>query len=320
MKGYIAAPPPPIFERLSALSDATRSRLLLLLERQELTVGELCSVLQLPQSTVSRHLKILDTEGWVAARAEGTSRRYRMAAEGLEEPAGELWRLVRGEVAASSAARSDAERLAGVLRQRRTRSQAFFSSAAGDWAVLRRELFGVAADLHPLLGLLDAEWTVGDLGCGTGTTAAALAPFVRRVVAVDDSPAMLHAAQARLDGFANVEIVPGDLARLPLPDASLDAAVLSLVLHHVAEPDAVLAEVRRTLRPGGRVLVVDMAPHEREEFRQEMGHLWLGFAAERLAAWLAAGWTGFHHRILPADPQARGPLLFAASARRADHP
>ena len=315
MNGSTAVPS-PIFERLSALADATRSRLLLLLERHELTVGELCSVLQLPQSTVSRHLKTLDTDGWVAARAEGTSRRYRMVADRLDAPARKLWQLVREEVVAGTAARHDAERLRSVLRERRVRSQAFFSSTAGEWDALRRDLFGAAADLHPLLGLLDDRWTVGDLGCGTGHTAAALAPFVRRVVAVDDSPAMLAAARARLEGMANVELVPGELAALPLPDAELDAGVLSLVLHHVAEPDGVLAEVRRTLRPGARVLIVDMTPHEREDYRQEMGHLWLGFAEEQVGGWLREGWSGFRYQVLPADPSAKGPTLFAASARR----
>jgi ubiquinone/menaquinone biosynthesis C-methylase UbiE len=307
---------PPIFERMSALADATRSRLLLLLERHELTVGELCAVLQLPQSTVSRHLKTLADEGWVASRAEGTSRRYRMVADRLEPSARRLWTLVREQVSALGAAEQDAARLPGVLAQRTTKSQEFFSTAAGQWDRLREELFGRRADLLGLLALLDARWTVGDLGCGTGQLSDSLAPFVQRVVAVDSSAAMLAAARKRLGERANVEVRAGELEALPVDDCELDAALLFLVLHYVAEPAAALVEARRALKPGGSLVVVDMMPHDRDDYRQAMGHVWLGFGAERLEAWMAdAGFTGFRYVPLPPDPGAKGPSLFAASAR-----
>jgi ubiquinone/menaquinone biosynthesis C-methylase UbiE len=308
---------PPIFDRLSALADATRSRLLLLLERHELTVGELCQVLQLPQSTVSRHLKVLGDEGWAAARAEGTSRRYRMPAERMDGGQRGLWAMVRAEVAAMPQAAHDAGRLRSVLAERTTRSREFFSAAAGEWDRMRAELFGRRADLLALLGLLDDRWTVGDLGCGTGQVAESLAPFVARVVAVDASPQMLDAARARLAGAANVELRPGALEALPLEDGVLDAAIVFLVLHYVAEPAAALAEAARTLRPGGRLLVVDMAPHDREEYRHAMGHLWQGFEEEQMREWTSkAGLTGFRSVSLPPDPSAKGPALFAATARK----
>lgn len=309
---------PAIFDRLSALADPTRSRLLLVLERHELTVGEACAVLQLPQSTVSRHLKALGDEGWVASRAEGTSRRYRMAADRLDGTARGLWRLVREPAAALPAAAHDAERLRAVLAGRTTQSRRFFSTAAGQWDRLRGELFGHRADLLGLLGLLDETWTVGDLGCGTGQMAASLAPFVGRVVAVDSSAAMLAAARTRLGGLANVEVREGELERLPLADGELDAAVAFLVLHYVAEPGDALAEAARALRPGGRLLVVDMAPHDRDDYRATMGHVWPGFGADALAAWTAAaGLDRFRYVPLPADPAAKGPTLFAAAARKA---
>src|SRR5688572_26000223 len=149
-----------VFDHMATLSDPLRCRLLLVLERHELTVGEMCAVLQLPQSTVSRHLKTLADEGWLASRAEGTSRRYRMVAERLEPSARRLWTLVREQVAAFPAAEQDAQRLRSVLAQRSTRSQEFFSTAAGQWDRLREELFGRRADLLGLLGLLDAAWCV----------------------------------------------------------------------------------------------------------------------------------------------------------------
>jgi ubiquinone/menaquinone biosynthesis C-methylase UbiE len=308
---------PRIFDRMSALADATRSRLLLLLEEHELAVGELCVVLQLPQSTVSRHLKVLGDEGWLVSRAEGPSRLYRMAAAQLDETARRLWALVRGEVGATAAALHDAERLRSVLAQRRSTSKAFFSTAAGEWDRLREELFGRRADLLALLALLEPDWTVADLGCGTGSVSEAMAPFVGRIVAVDDSDAMLDAARARLAGQANVELRPGALEALPLEDGSVDAAIVFLVLHHVVEPARALGEAARVLRPNGRLLIADMTPHDRIEFRHEMGHVWQGFSADELAGWIEeAGLGDFRYVRLPPDPAAKGPGLFSARARK----
>src|SRR5690606_18961602 len=114
--------------------------------------------------------------------------------------------------------------------------------------------------------------------CGTGPVSAALAPFVARVIAVDNSTAMLAAARRRLAGAGNVELRRGDLEALPIEDADLDAATLTLVLPYLPEPERALAEVARVLRPGGRVLVTDVLPHDREQYRQQLGHQWLGFS------------------------------------------
>ncbi|MEP6732293.1 MAG: metalloregulator ArsR/SmtB family transcription factor [bacterium] len=307
----------PIFDRLTALSDPTRSRLLLLLDRHELTVSELCSALQLPQSTVSRHLKTLADEDWVTVRAEGTSRRYTMPGSALDPGARRLWHLVRDQVSSTSSARHDLIRAERIVHERRTTSQSFFSTRAGQWDKLRAELYGSSADLTPLGALLDPSWAVGDLGCGTGQTTAALAPFVDKVISVDESSAMLAAARKRLDARDNVELRSGSLEDLPIEDALLDAAVLSLVLHFVVDPSRVLAEAARVLRPGGRLLIVDMLPHEREEYRSTMGHLWLGFSEQQLASWLAdAGFENVRVVPLAPDPQAKGPSLFTARAVR----
>jgi ubiquinone/menaquinone biosynthesis C-methylase UbiE/DNA-binding transcriptional ArsR family regulator len=307
----------PIFDRLTALADPTRSRLLLLLDRHELTVGELCSALQLPQSTVSRHLKTLADEGWVTARAEGTSRRYAMPGASLDSGARRLWQLVREQVGSTPSARQDLGRAERVLHERRTTSQAFFSTKAGQWDRVRADLYGGGADLLPLAALLDPRWVVGDLGCGTGQTTAALAPYVSHVVAIDESSAMLAAARKRLGALENVELRSGRLEDLPVDAGLLDAAVLSLVLHFVVDPATVLAEVARILKPGGCLLIVDMLPHEREEYRAAMGHLWLGFDEAQLTGWLEdAGFTGTRIVPLPPDPQAKGPSLFTARATK----
>jgi ArsR family transcriptional regulator len=140
---------------------------------------------------------------------------------------------------------------------------------------------------------------------------------VRRVVAVDASAEMLAAARRRLAGVETVELRRGDLEQLPVDDDELDVAVLFLVLHYIVEPARALAEAARALRPGGRLLVVDMMPHDREEYRQQMGHVWLGFAEAQLADLLReAGLEAVRYRPLPADAEAKGPVLFAASAIR----
>ncbi len=302
-----------IFSSLSAVADPTRSRLLLLLDRHELTVSELCMAMQLPQSTVSRHLKVLADEGWLAVRADGASRYYRLLPV-LDESARQLWEAVRPQVATAVESAEDALRAQEVLASRRTRSQEFFASAAGQWDSVRRELFGAHVELGALVDLLDPTWVVGDLGCGTGQLTATLAPVVGRVIAVDESREMLDAARRRLADAGNVDVRAGSLEALPIADGTLDAAVMMLVLHHLSEPLRALGEAARVLKPGGRLLVVDMAAHAREEYRERMGHVWLGFPAEQLERWLAdAGFGNVRVRRLRSDPDAKGPLLQAAT-------
>lgn len=307
--------PALVLNRLASLADFTRSRLLHVLDGHELTVGELCTVVRLPQSTVSRHLKVLGDDGWLASRSEGTSRYYRRSTT-LSASAQALWEIVRDEVARNSVSLEDAQRIAVVLRGRRDMSREFFSSAATRWDSLRRDLYGDRIDHALLLGLLDPTWTVGDLGCGTGALAVVLAPHVHRVIAVDASEQMIAAAALRLRG-ARVDLRAGDLESLPMDADTLDAAFLSLVLHYVAEPVRALVECRRVLRPGGRVAVVDMLPHAREEYREQMGHVWQGFAEEQFTGWMQdAGFERIQLHPLGIDERSKGPSLFVASGRK----
>jgi len=279
-----------VLDQLSIVADALRARTLAVLARQELTVSELCDVLQLPQSTVSRHLKTLSDGGWVASRREGTSRYYSLSLDDLDASHRRLWQLIADHVVETAEAVQDEARLKSVLAERRSKSEEFFSSAAGQWDRVREDLFGRDSHLRPLLGLLDGDAVVGDLGCGTGQVGEALAPFVGQVVAVDSSTEMLQAARGRLRRFANIIVRRGTLERLPLEDRS---------------------------RPGGRVLVADMLPHDHDEYRRTMGHVWLGFSERQVERWCAgAGFDRFRWHALPAEPGVKGPAMFVATARR----
>jgi ArsR family transcriptional regulator len=203
-----------------------------------------------------------------------------------------------------------------ALAERRTKSQEFFSSSAGQWDRVRDELFGDRFHLAALAAFANGRWTVGDLGCGTGQVSAALAPFVERIVAVDESAAMLQAARKRLHGIDNVDLRRGELEALPIDDGRLDAATMMLVLHHIAEPQKALSEVARVLKPGGTLLLVDMLPHDRESYRQQMGHAWLGFSEQHITRLLGdAGFQSSRVVAVPPDAKAKGPALFVATAQ-----
>lgn len=309
------APASTLFDSLSALADATRFRLLRLLESHELTVGELCAVLQLPQSTVSRHLKTLGDAGWVTSRRDGTSRFYSLAPDSADDPQARLWEITRQQLDGRPMIDQDERRLARVLAGRSQTSQQFFASSAGRWDHLREEMFGRNFAVQALVGLLPSNWVVGDLGCGTGALLSTLAQSVERVIGVDSSDEMLAAARERTADLNNVELRRGTLEGLPIEDATLDAATMMLVLHHLPTPGVAIAEAARVLKPGGRLLIVDMAPHEREDYRQQMGHVWLGFSDDQISRWLQqAGLSRITVRALPPTTEAKGPALFVSSA------
>ncbi len=306
-----------LLDSFSALSDQTRCRVLLLLERHELTVSELCAVLQLPQSTVSRHLKTLADADWVTSRRDGTSRYYSLAAGERGGANAQIWHLTRQQLDGRPATAQDARRLERVLARRSETSQQFFATSAGKWDRLRDELFGDTFYLNALVGMMDERWVIGDLGCGTGVVASVLAPHVGRVIGVDASDEMLAAARTRVEAFDNVDLRRGTLEALPIEDATLDRAMMMLVLHHVPSPALALAEAARVLKPGARLLIVDMAPHEHEEYRQQMGHVWLGFSEDQLRRLLTqAGFAHVHVHALSPSTEAKGPGLFAATATR----
>jgi ubiquinone/menaquinone biosynthesis C-methylase UbiE len=175
---------------------------------------------------------------------------------------------------------------------------------------------GSTSHLRALVGLLDPGLRVADLGCGTGRVSEWLALFADEVIAVDSSKEMLKAARQYLAGHKHVQVRPGSLEKLPIGDDELDLAVMMLVLHHLPEPQRALAEAARTLKDQARLLILDMLPHEREEYRQTMGHVWMGFSEKQMTTWLrTAGFRDIRWRSLPPDSKTKGPSLFVATAR-----
>ena len=307
----------PMILWMQSLSDPTRARLLRLLERTELTVVEMCTTLQLPQSTVSRHLKVLADDGWAGSRRDGTSNLYRMHISDMELPQKKLWSVVKGHSVASSTADQDDARLEQVIDARRSRSQAFFSSASEKWDRLRADLFGHRVDAWAFAAAFPCDAVVGDLGCGTGAVAQILAPWVSHVIAVDSSAAMMQSARKRLKDHSNIELRRGELTQLPIEDATLSHAILILVLPYLASPQLAFEEARRVTKPGGKLIVVDMIPHDRAEYREELGHSWQGFPAEQIQTWMnQSGWLPSKFALMPHEPDAKGTGLFVTTATR----
>ncbi len=311
--------PIPVTDLLGAMSDATRLRLLRLIESHELSVGEIALVTQLPQSTVSRHLKVLADAGLVSRRSEGTASYFSVMQDDLGPEARGVWAAVRGRAVASAERAEDDRRARAVLEQRRTDSSAFFGALGGGWDSLRTDLFGPRFTGLAMLALLQRDWTALDLGCGTGSVSEALAPHVERVHAVDVSGPMMTAARQRLKNAKNVVFTEAPAEATGLRAGAVDAALCVLLLHHVDEPIAVLREARRVLRSsrgGGVVLVVDTIAHDREEYKRTMGHKHLGFSRKDMSSLLSAsGFVDIRYSPLPVEPEAKGPGLFAATGR-----
>lgn len=311
-----------IVDRLSQLGDPVRVRAVRVLEREELAVGELAKVLQIPQSSASRHLKVLSEGGWLLRRPVGPATYYRVVLDDLPADARAIWVAVREHAGDDPETAQDDARLTAVLAERMEDSTSFFGRHAGQWDDLRSELFGRRFTDQALLGLLDPCWTVADLGCGTGNAAELLAPWVAEVVAVDASPQMLEAASRRLADRTNIRFVHADLTDSSVPVGKVDAAVCLLVLHHLDRPGAVLHQMARMLRTsqgGGVALVVDITQHDRADYRHEMGHRHQGFSHTAIKDMFEeAGFTGVRVRTLPPDVDASGPALFVATGRIKD--
>jgi ArsR family transcriptional regulator len=271
-------------EIFRSLGDPTRLRIIALLRAMELSVGELAQVLGQSQPRVSRHVRILIDAGLAERRKEGSWVFLSLADPARVEPLFVMldrWAGLDGEDPWMVA---DAARLAAVRADRAAAAELYFASHAKDWDELRSLHIAESEVEAAIARALDAEGrAVGrlvDIGTGTGRMISLFGPHSSHALGVDRSPEMLRLARVKLAeaGLASAELRQGDMYALPLPSASADTVILHQVLHYAQQPAAAVAEAARLLAPAGRLLIIDFAPHDREELRSRDAHSRLGFA------------------------------------------
>ena len=275
-----------------ALADPTRLRIFALLRAMELSVGELAQVLGQSQPRVSRHVKILCDAGVADRRKEGS---WVFLGLGKEADVGPLLAALDGWSANEQGdpwALADIARLAAVRADRAAAAERYFAGHAEEWDAIR-SLHVAESEVEAAIVRAFGKEPIGrlvDIGTGTGRMLELLGPLAKSLVGVDRSPEMLRLARSKLaaDGEGRVDLRQGDMYALPLASGSADGVVIHQVLHYAQQPAAAVAEAARLLSPGGRLLIVDFAPHDMEELRTRDAHARLGFADEQLAGWFAA--------------------------------
>jgi len=301
---------------LKALADPCRLRLVAVLLRGELTVQELTRILGLGQSRISRHLKILAEAGVLSVKRQGTWSYYR-AGEGNPFFCSIRQALER-ELERLPERRDDLAALALALEERRRRNLEFFDRHARQWDSLSRSLLPVPDYLERLLALVPSVGTLLEIGVGTGALLPELASRAPRVIGVDHSPAMLAEARRRLSagGGTGIELRLGEMTHLPLADGGAGCVVANMVLHHAADPLAVLREISRVLQADGTLILADLARHEREWAREQLADQWLGFDEDELQGWLkAAGLVSLEVKRVGAANGQEDVLLVRATKR-----
>jgi len=277
-------------------------------------VGELTAVLGMAQSRVSAHLGVLREAKLVRDRRQGTSVYYTLS----EGTALRTWEALVLADPTFGLPEGDRRRLASVRRNRRERSREFFDRVAASWDSGRSESLGVHAGSLALAGLLPRNVLVLDLGTGTGPLLPLLGRHLDRVIAVDGSRGMLARARDRIraEGVDAIRLVRADVEALPVPPGSAHGVIANMILHHLAEPEALFLEIARVLRPEGRGVIVDFAPHDARWLLDEEGHRWSGFEPDRIRDWCrAAGLTDPAFESAPTPRSGRWASLDVFVAR-----
>ncbi|MBV1706237.1 MAG: metalloregulator ArsR/SmtB family transcription factor [Hyphomicrobiales bacterium] len=311
---------------LEAAGEATRLRLLALLAEAELTVSELMVILGQSQPRVSRHLRLLMEAGLAQRHREGAWAFFRLRDDG---PAATLAKTLQAHLdTLDPVIVADRRRLADARRQRSELASAYFARHAATFDEIRAlhvEEAQVEAAVQAAMGR-QPFGTLLDIGTGTGRMLELFAPQAMVALGVDQSPAMLALARARLAGapFKHVQLRQGDVYALPVEAGSQDVVIIHQVLHYLDEPAQALREAARALAPGGRMLVVDFAPHEVESLRADHAHRRLGFERDEISAALRdAGLEVRHVKALtatPGDDRKLTVLIFVAHDRRGRSP
>lgn len=295
-----------------ALSDETRLRLMHILARHEVSVNELVAILEMGQSRVSRHLKILAEAGLARFRRDGLWVFY-AAADGGEGLA--FWKAVAPFCAGGPVQDGDLRMASQIIEERTRTTRQFFNAIAEHWDTLSREVLGAFDLPAAVAAAVPVPCAVAvDLGCGTGTVLETLREKAALVIGVDGSPRMLELSRRRFADDTTLSLRIGELDHLPLSDGEADFACINMVLHHLSEPATALREIRRVLRPGGVLFVADFDRHQDERMRNEYGDRWLGFAEADLRQRLAQ--ADFLVTEVTRCPVEQGLALNLASAVR----
>ena len=279
--------PDHIIDALKAAGEPTRLRILALLRRGDLAVGELVQILDQSQPRLSHHLKTLTTAGLVERLPEGAWVFYRARSK---DWAGRILQAVFSEIDTDREPfRADREALQSVRQTRAHSAESYFSEIAESWDQLRALHYPEADIEKALLTQIDGQSfdRIVDLGTGTGRMLTLLAPYAREAEGLDMSHHMLTVARANLNraDVRNARVRQGDVTDTPFESNSADLVIVHQVLHYLENPQAVLAEAARILRPGGRFLLVDFAPHDLEFLRETQGHRRLGIREEDMTEW-----------------------------------
>jgi ArsR family transcriptional regulator len=295
-----------ILKNLRLLADPSRLRILLLVEREELSVAELQEILGMGQSRISTHLAQLKNAGLVEDRRTGKSILYRLKSGAQSNGFSQMLGVLRQAAAEIPEADQDSEALRLALRRRQDKMRAYFDELAGKFGrnyVPGRSWRGLAEALLALL----PPMLIADLGAGEGTFSQLLARHAKRVIAVDSSEKMVEYGRelARKHGVKNLEYRKGDLEALPIRDGTVDVAFFSQALHHAPHPDRAATEAWRILKPGGRIVVLDLVRHNYEEARELYADLWLGFSEVEVTRFLRqAGFKDIATSVVHAEEEA----------------
>jgi ArsR family transcriptional regulator len=276
-------------DTLKAAAESSRLRILVLLSRGDLTVSDLTEILGQSQPRVSRHLKLLLDAGLIGRYQEGSWAFFRLT--DTDNSCDFVQRLVSGISETDPQVVRDLERLAAVKRKRQDRAAEYFSENAASWDHIRSLHVpdrAVEAALIKLVGKRPFQ-SMLDLGTGTGRLLEIFAPLYRRGVGIDMSREMLTVARANLDkaGIANAQVRQGDIFSPPVERNAFDLVTIHQVLHYLDDPARAIAEAARLLRPSGRLIVVDFAPHNLEFLRDQHAHMRLGFSDRQMSDWFA---------------------------------
>jgi ArsR family transcriptional regulator len=289
-----------ILKSLRLAADPNRLRLLLLLEREELSVAELQEILGKGQSQVSTSLALLKAAGLVDDRRTGKNAFYR-----LKAPA-QLMELLRDAAREVPETEQDSQALRLVLRKRQDSMRRYFDELAGKFGrqyVPGRSWKGIAEALLKLM----PPMVIADLGAGEGTISQLMAQRAKRVIAIDNSEKMVEFGSelARKHNIANLEYRLGDIEDVPIRGGTVDLAFLSQALHHASHPERAIAEARRILKPGGRIAVLDLNRHHFEEAREMYADLWLGFTELEIEGYLKnAGFKNVETAVVHRETEA----------------